>query len=247
MNQRWFSWNEFFSKKICSFSVSKDAQLVRFMCYISGLGEAQQVFLKSDLKNLIQKLRVGTNSPCLLRLQARKHPEQKITARFKLNLKTDGLICKMIFEFRKYVERLHCLRKPANAGSAYAHYRFSLLCDTNVRQHFYLPITQPASIERCNGDGGEQFARTSVQLKQCFVLSTHLHCSLGLGICIAHWLWTSQNQHHCSKQCRRIYICHFCSAKYLLGTPKPLNCIRGMQTTRLHRSWKIKAPSSITI
>ena len=29
-----------------------------------------------------------------------------------------------------------------NAGSAYAHYRFSLLCDTNVRQHFYLPITQ---------------------------------------------------------------------------------------------------------
>jgi len=75
-----------------------------------------------------------------------------------------------------------------NAGSAYAHYRFSLLCDTNVRQHFYLPITQPASIERCNGDGGEQFARTSVQLKQCFVLSAHLHCSLGLGICIAHWL-----------------------------------------------------------
>ena len=76
----------------------------------------------------------------------------------------------------------------SNAGSAYAHYRFSLLCDTNVRQHFYLPITQPASIERCNGDGGEQFARTSVQLKQCFVLSAHPHCSLGLGICIAHWL-----------------------------------------------------------
>ena len=76
----------------------------------------------------------------------------------------------------------------SNAGSAYTHYRFSLLCDTNVRQHFYLPITQPASIERCNGDGGEQFARTSVQLKQCFVLSAHPHCSLGLGICIAHWL-----------------------------------------------------------
>ena len=36
--------------------------------------------------------------------------------------------------------------------------------------------------------GGKQFARTSVQLKQCFVLSAHLHCSLGLGICIAHWL-----------------------------------------------------------
>ena len=26
------------------------------MCWISGFGEAQQVFLKSDLKNLIQKI-----------------------------------------------------------------------------------------------------------------------------------------------------------------------------------------------
>ena len=26
-----------------------------------------------------------------------------------------------------------------------------------------------------------------------------------------------------------IYKDHFCSAKYLLGTPKPLNCIRWMQ------------------
>jgi hypothetical protein len=41
------------------------------------LGEAQQAFLKLDLKNLIQKLRGGTNSPCLLRLQTRKLPEQK--------------------------------------------------------------------------------------------------------------------------------------------------------------------------
>ena len=45
-----------FLQEICSFSVSKDAQLVRFMCCISGLGEAQQVFLKSDLKNQIQKI-----------------------------------------------------------------------------------------------------------------------------------------------------------------------------------------------
>ena len=35
------------------------------------------------------------------------------------------------------------------------------------------------------------------------------------------------------KQCRRIYICSFCSAKYWLGTPKPLNCIRWMQAWRL--------------
>ena len=79
--------------------------------------------------------------PCLLRLQTRKLPEQKITVRFKLNLKTDGLICKMIFKFGEYVERFHSIRK----------------------------------------------------------------------------------------QCRRIYICLFCVAKYLLGTPKPLNCIPWMQ------------------
>ena len=41
----------------------------------------------------------------------RKFLCRKITARFKLNLKTDGLICKMIFKFGKHVERLHSARK----------------------------------------------------------------------------------------------------------------------------------------
>ena len=36
---------------------------------------------------------------------------RKITVRFKLNLKTDGLDCKMIFKFGKHVERLHSTRK----------------------------------------------------------------------------------------------------------------------------------------
>ena len=44
---------------------------------------------------------------CLRRLQRRKFLCRKITARFKLNLKTDGLICKMIFKFGKHVERFH--------------------------------------------------------------------------------------------------------------------------------------------
>ena len=35
-----------------------------------------------------------------------------------------------------------------------------------------------------------------------------------------------------SKQCLRIYKDHFCVAKYLLGNPKPLNCIRRMQASR---------------
>ena len=36
---------------------------------------------------------------------------QKITVRFKLNLKTDGPDCKMIFKFGKHVERFHSIRK----------------------------------------------------------------------------------------------------------------------------------------
>ena len=31
--------------------------------------------------------------------------------------------------------------------------------------------------------------------------------------------------HSIRKQCRRIYICLFCVAKYLLGIPNPANCI----------------------
>ena len=41
--------------------------------------------------------------------------------------------------------------------------------------------------------------------------------------------------HSCSKQCRRIYICLFCVAKYLLGAPKPLNCTVPEQAVRLYR------------
>lgn len=49
--------------------------------------------------------------PCLLRLQTRKFLCRKITVRFKLNLKADGLDCKMIFKYGKHVERFHSARK----------------------------------------------------------------------------------------------------------------------------------------
>ena len=44
-------------------------------------------------------------------MQTQKPPEQKITVRFKLNLKTDGLDRKMIFKFGSRIERLHSARK----------------------------------------------------------------------------------------------------------------------------------------
>ena len=54
---------------------------------------------------------VGTNSPCLRRLQMRKFLCRKITASFKLNLKADGPDCKMIFKFGRHIERLYSARK----------------------------------------------------------------------------------------------------------------------------------------
>lgn len=69
------------------------------------------MFLNLDKKIRIQKLRGGTGSPCLRRLQMRKFLCRKITASFKLNLKADGPDCKMIFKFGKHLERLHSTRK----------------------------------------------------------------------------------------------------------------------------------------
>ena len=68
-------------------------------------------FWSQICKIRFKKLQVGTNSPCLLRLQMRKFLCRKITVRFKLNLKTDGLNCRMIFKFGKRIERLHSASK----------------------------------------------------------------------------------------------------------------------------------------
>jgi len=67
--------------------------------------------IKNSMGGEIQKLQVGTASPCLLRSQMRKFLSRKITAHFKLNLKADGPDCKMIFKFGKHVERFHSIRK----------------------------------------------------------------------------------------------------------------------------------------
>ena len=109
-----------------------------------GFGRSPtSVFEVGFVKNQIQKI-ASWNQLALLAAtaNAKNFPSRKITVRFKLNLKTDGLDYKMIFKFGKHVERFHSARK----------------------------------------------------------------------------------------QCRRIYICLFCVAKHLLGTPKPLDCIRGMQS-----------------
>ena len=111
MNQRRFFGNDFFYKKF-AYSASVKIRSRHSLCAeYRVLAKPNNRFWSRIWKIRFENLRVGTKSPCLLRLQMRKLPEQKITARIKWNLKTDGLTCKMIFKFGKHVERLHSIRK----------------------------------------------------------------------------------------------------------------------------------------
>ena len=111
MNQRRFFGNDFFYKKF-AYSASVKIRSRHSLCAEYRVwAKPNKCFEAGFVKNQVQNLRGGTGSPCLLRLQIRKFLCRKITARFKLNLKTDGLICKMIFKFGKHVERLHSTRK----------------------------------------------------------------------------------------------------------------------------------------
>ena len=64
-------------------------------------------FVKSDSKNC----ELVPTCPACGGCKCEKFFLQKITVRFKLNLKTDGPDCKMIFKFGKHVERFHSIRK----------------------------------------------------------------------------------------------------------------------------------------
>lgn len=111
MNQRRFFGNDFFYKKF-AYSASVKIRSRHSLCAEYRVwAKPNKCFEAGFVKNQVQNLRGSTGSPCLLRLQTRKFLCRKITVRFKLNLKTDGLDCKMIFKFGKHLERLHSTRK----------------------------------------------------------------------------------------------------------------------------------------
>ena len=97
MKQRWFFRNEFFSKKLLIQHLLRYA-VGAILYWISGFGEAQQSFLKSDLKNLIQKLRVGTGLPCLLRMQTRKFSKKKNNRPLQVELKNGWSQSQNVFQ-----------------------------------------------------------------------------------------------------------------------------------------------------
>ena len=142
MNQRRFFGNDFFYKKF-AYSASVKIRSRHSLCAeYRVLAKPNKCFEAGFVKNQVQNLRVGTNSPCLLRLQTRKFLCRKITARFKLNLKTDGPDCKMIFKFGSRVERLHSARKQGRriynvciCKQCVCLYKHHLRCKTLVGGH----------------------------------------------------------------------------------------------------------------
>ena len=158
MNQRWFFQNNFLRENLLVRRLLRYAVGTVYALNI-GFGRSptsvfEVGFVKSDSKTC----ELVPTRPACCGCKHENFLSRKITVRFKLSLKTDGLICKMIFKFGKHIERLHSTRK----------------------------------------------------------------------------------------QCRRIYICLFCVAKHLLGTPKPLNCIWRMQAVLGKLKWKKAFTSSET-
>ena len=76
-----------------------------------GFGRSPTSIFEVEFEKSDSKIASWYQLACLLRLQTQKLSEEKITVRFKLNLKTDGLDYKMIFKFGKRIERLHSCSK----------------------------------------------------------------------------------------------------------------------------------------
>ena len=141
MNQRQFFGNDFFYKKFAYSASVKMRSRHSLYAEYRVLAKPNKCFWSRICKIRFKNRELVPTRAACCDCKCKNFPSRKITARFKLNLKTDGLDCKMIFKFGRHIERLHSARK----------------------------------------------------------------------------------------QGRRVYICLFCFAKYLLGAPKPLNCIRWMQ------------------
>ena len=148
---------QIFRKWYFRFLPSKPEVIVPVLYNIEWINDDFSETIFSTRNLLIQRpLRCGTSVflcwiPACCRCKCKNFPSRKITVHFKLNLKTDGPDCKMIFNFGKHVERFHSIRgADVYTTSAFA---------SNVS----------------------------------------------------------------------VYTNTICVAKYLLGTPKPLNCIRWMQ------------------
>ena len=111
MNQRRFSRNEFFYKKYACSASAKIRSRCNFVLNIGFGRSPTSVFEVGFVKLDSKTCELVPTCPACCECKLENFLSRKITVRFKLNLKTDGLDYKMIFKFGKHVERLHSTRK----------------------------------------------------------------------------------------------------------------------------------------
>ena len=111
MNQRRFFGNDFFYKKF-AYSASVKIRSRHSLCAeYRVLAKPNNLFWSRICKIRFKNRELVPTRAACCDCKCKNFPSRKITARFKLNLKTDGLDCKMIFKFGKHVERFHSTRK----------------------------------------------------------------------------------------------------------------------------------------
>ena len=141
MKQRRFFRNEFFSKKLLIQRLLRYAVGTVYVLNI-GFWRSPTIVFEVGFEKSDSKL-VSWHQLALLAAVANwKFLCKKITARFKLNLKTDGLDCKMIFKFGSRIERLHSARKQGRriynvciCKQCVCLYKHHLRCKTLVGEH----------------------------------------------------------------------------------------------------------------
>ena len=109
MKQRRFSGNEFFCKKF-AYSPSVKIRSRRILALNIGFGRSPTSVFKFE-KIGLKNCKLVPTRPACCGCKRKNFLSKKITVRSKLNLKTDGLLCKMIFKFGKHIERLHSCSK----------------------------------------------------------------------------------------------------------------------------------------
>ena len=111
MNQRRFFGNDFFYKKF-AYSASVKIRSRHSLCAeYRVLAKPNNRFWSRICKIRFKNRELVPTRPACCDCKCKNFPSRKITVRFKLNLKTDGPDCKIIFKFGSRVERLHRARK----------------------------------------------------------------------------------------------------------------------------------------
>ena len=106
-----FSETIFFYKKF-AYSASVKIRSWHSLCAeYRVLAKLNKCFWSRIWKIWFKTCELAPTRPACCDCKCKNFPSRKITVRFKLNLKTDGLICKMIFKFGSRIERLHSTRK----------------------------------------------------------------------------------------------------------------------------------------